>query len=246
MTFRSYIVPFLLACALHVLAIGALMIGFEPEASERKLIKPQIVTSKLIVLEPKSASRPAAPPPVVTPKPVPDNSAQQAAAKAAADKAAADKAARDKAELARKLAEQEAAEKQKVADEIARQQRLAELASTSFDEALAEEVSSIEEASAEQVAASYRQLIYQRIVSNWSRPPSARNGMQALLRVELVPTGDVVAVTVVESSGNAAFDRSAEAAVRKARKFDVPKESAAFEKFFRRFTVLFKPEDLLR
>lgn len=239
MTFRSYIFPFLLALALHVLAIGALMVGFEPEASERKLIKPQIVTSKLIVLEPKSVSRPAAPPPpVVTPKPqpVPDNSAQQAATKAAADKA----------ELAKKLAEQEAAEKQKVADEIARQQRLAELATASFDDALAEEVSSIEDANAEQVAASFRQLIYQRIVSNWSRPPSARNGMQALLRVELVPTGDVVAVTVVESSGNAAFDRSAEAAVRKARKFDVPKESAAFEKFFRRFTVLFKPEDLLR
>ena len=242
MTFRSYIFPFLLALALHVLAVGALMIGFEPEASERKLIKPQIVTSKLIVLEPKSVARPS--PPAVTPKPqpVPDNSAQQAAAA----KAAQQKAAREAAERARRLAEQEAAEKQKVNDEIARQQRLAELASASFDDALAEEVSNIEEANAEQVAASFRQLIYQRIVSNWSRPPSARNGMQALLRVELVPTGDVVAVTVVESSGNAAFDQSAEAAVRKARKFDVPKESAAFEKFFRRFTVLFKPEDLLR
>ncbi len=243
MTIRSYIFPFLLALVLHVLAIGALMIGFEPEASERKLIKPQIVTSKLIVLQPKSVARPAAPPPVVTPKPqpAPDTSAQQAAASAAADKAA-----RDKAELARKLSEQEAAEKQRVEEEIARQQRLAELATASFDDALAEEVSSMDEANAEQVAASFRQLIYQRIVSNWSRPPSARNGMQALLRVELVPTGDVVAVTVVESSGNAAFDRSAEAAVRKARKFEVPKESAAFEKFFRRFTVLFKPEDLLR
>jgi hypothetical protein len=34
--------------------------------------------------------------------------------------------------------------------------------------------------------------------------------------------------------------------VRKVGKFDVPKDSELFEKYFRRFPVLFKPEDLLR
>ena len=96
------------------------------------------------------------------------------------------------------------------------------------------------------VAQSYRYGIYQRIVSNWSRPPSARNGMQAKLQVELVPTGDVVAVMLLEGSGSDAFDRSAEAAVRKSRRFDVPVESDMFERYFRRFTLLFRPEDLLR
>ena len=95
-------------------------------------------------------------------------------------------------------------------------------------------------------AATYRAGIYQRIVDNWSRPPSARNGMEVELRVELVPTGDVVAVTILRSSGNAAFDQSAEAAVRKARRFEVPKESRLFEQRFRRFNLLFRPEDLLR
>ena len=70
--------------------------------------------------------------------------------------------------------------------------------------------------------------------------------MQARLQVELVPTGEVVAVMLVESSGSAVFDQSAEAAVRKARRFEVPKENAIFEQYFRRFTLLFKPEDLLR
>ena len=70
--------------------------------------------------------------------------------------------------------------------------------------------------------------------------------MQAKLLVELVPIGDVVTVTLLEGSGNGAFDRSAEAAVRKARRFDVPKESEIFERYFRRFTLLFRPEDLLR
>ena len=53
-------------------------------------------------------------------------------------------------------------------------------------------------------------------------------------------------VTLLEGSGNGAFDRSAEAAVHKARRFEVPAESDIFERYFRRFTLLFRPEDLLR
>ena len=70
--------------------------------------------------------------------------------------------------------------------------------------------------------------------------------MQAKLLVELIPTGRVMSVTVVESSGNAEFDRSAEAAVNKAREFEVPAESEIFERHFRQFSLLFRPEDLLR
>ncbi|MFT7684954.1 MAG: colicin import membrane protein [Candidatus Azotimanducaceae bacterium] len=86
--------------------------------------------------------------------------------------------------------------------------------------------------------------IQREIVQNWSRPPTARNGMQAILRVFLVPTGDVVNVVVEESSGNDAFDRSAILAVNKARRFIVPTDSRQFEKNFRQFVVLFRPEDL--
>ena len=86
--------------------------------------------------------------------------------------------------------------------------------------------------------------IQQDIILNWSRPPSARNGMQALLRVFLVPTGEVVDVVVQESSGNEAFDRSAILAVQKAEQFQVPTAAIQFERRFREFTVLFRPEDL--
>ena len=70
--------------------------------------------------------------------------------------------------------------------------------------------------------------------------------MQALLLVELIPSGDVISVTLVESSGNSAFDQSAEQAIRQVRRFDVPTENSAFEKYFRRFYFLFQPSDLLR
>jgi len=86
--------------------------------------------------------------------------------------------------------------------------------------------------------------IQREMIQNWSRPPSARNGMQAIVRVRLVPTGEVVSVEVEESSGNDAFDRSVVQAVQKSERFLVPTDSRQFERNFRSFTVLFRPEDL--
>ena len=111
---------------------------------------------------------------------------------------------------------------------------------------LAEEVADLRDMEADAETMTYAAAIRQAIVEAWSRPPSARLGMQARLRVDLIPSGDLLTVTILESSGNPAFDRSAEVAVRKVGRFDVPKETRLFERNFRRFTLLFKPEDLLR
>ena len=93
-------------------------------------------------------------------------------------------------------------------------------------------------------AMAYVAQIQREIVQNWSRPPSARNGMEALLRVILIPTGEVIDVKIEDSSGSDAFDRAAVLAVTKARRFVVPRNSQIFERDFREFTVLFRPEDL--
>lgn len=93
-------------------------------------------------------------------------------------------------------------------------------------------------------AMAYAAQIKREIVQNWSRPPSARNGMEVILRVHLVPTGEIVDVKVEESSGNRAFDRSAVQAVRKSSRFVVPADALKFERDFRVFTVLFRPDDL--
>ena len=110
--------------------------------------------------------------------------------------------------------------------------------------ALAEEANQRKAVTDDEKAMAYVAQIQRDIVRNWSRPPSARNGMETLLRVFLVPTGEVVDVKVIDSSGNDAFDRSAVLAVRKAARFDVPEDSRRFERDFREFTVIFKPEDL--
>jgi len=101
-------------------------------------------------------------------------------------------------------------------------------------------------ATADQMSASFIALIQRTVVNYWSRPPSARNGMECELVVQLVPTGEVVSVTVVRSSGNPAFDASAVNAVQKAGAFPELQKlpSGEFEKNFRRLNLIFKPEDL--
>ena len=91
-----------------------------------------------------------------------------------------------------------------------------------------------------------RQLISQRLSENWSRPPSARRGMETLIRLQLVPTGRVVGVTILTSSGDSAFDRSVEQAAFKAAPFVELQQMAPslFEKKFRQVDVSFSPLDL--
>lgn len=89
-------------------------------------------------------------------------------------------------------------------------------------------------------------LMQARITQNWRRPPSARNGMEVLLIISLVPTGEVVGISVSSGSGSNAFDRSAIAAVERVGGFpEVTVLSISdFERYFRRFPLRFKPEDL--
>ena len=126
---------------------------------------------------------------------------------------------------------------------------LAELARAELSQAMATEEQEQQQqaaVTASEMAASYASLIQQTVVNYWSRPPSARNGMEVLLALQLIPTGEIVSVTVVKSSGNTPFDRSAINAVQKAERFpelqNLP--SREFEKTFRRFRLLFRPEDL--
>jgi colicin import membrane protein len=114
----------------------------------------------------------------------------------------------------------------------------------SFDQALDDEAARLAEERAETATASFVAAIVGRIERNWSRPASARNDMRVELRIGLVPTGEVVSVDIIDSSGNAAFDRSAETAVRRAAPFEVPDDPGLFERQFRSLRILFHPEDL--
>jgi colicin import membrane protein len=95
---------------------------------------------------------------------------------------------------------------------------------------------------------SYDQLFYERVVQNWSRPPSAIKGMIAVLDIDMLPNGLVTSVVVSKSSGDPAFDRSAVQAVKKVDRFEevrnIPPD--IFERRYRNFTFTFNPGDLRR
>lgn len=92
----------------------------------------------------------------------------------------------------------------------------------------------------------YSALIRDRVEAAWSRPPSARPGMETVLQVKLLPGGEVRDVEVVKSSGDQAFDYSALKAIREAHTLPVPEDNSLFNRYFRVIQFPFRPEDLQR
>ena len=90
-------------------------------------------------------------------------------------------------------------------------------------------------------------IIQEAVQSVWSRPPSARNGMRAILQIRMLPTGELIDAVITESSGDPAFDRSAENAVYSAAPFRELQAlpSNVFNENFRSLSLIFQPEDLL-
>jgi colicin import membrane protein len=77
----------------------------------------------------------------------------------------------------------------------------------------------------------YMARIQQKIVNSWNIPPETPENRHCTVRVRLFPGGDVRDVTVISKSGDPAFDRSVEAAVRRAEPLPVPTGSELFDKF---------------
>jgi colicin import membrane protein len=174
--------------------------------------------------------------------------AKAEAAKAeAAKKEAAKKAEQQKQEAEKKRKEDEALRK-KQQDEAARKAR-EQAEKVALAKAMAAEEQAMAAANAQQAVTSYTALIQRAIQNNWTRPPTARTGMRAILSIQMLRTGEITDAVVVKSSGNEAFDRSAVAAVKRTGQIpeiqQLAKESpTAFDQNFRRFQLDFYPEDL--
>jgi colicin import membrane protein len=90
----------------------------------------------------------------------------------------------------------------------------------------------------------YKGLIISAISHRWIVPESVKKGLECRLAVRVAPGGVVTQVKLLKSSGDAALDHSAEAAVYKASPLPVPKEGALFTTF-REFNLIVRPEGIL-
>ncbi len=274
--FAVYSLAGLFSLALHSFVIFLLLVGWTEKNSIHKPKRPTFVQATLIQVEPRAKAqekqaakkKAAAAAKKRAEKKRRDNARKKKAAqrkkaerkKTEQKKARAEKIRRDKAlkkkqadDKARKIAAQKKAERDKKAKEALRQEQQKELQRQARAQALASALDSEDEFLADeqhsQLAQGYTDYIQQRIIANWNRPLSARRGMEAILTIQLVPTGQVVGVSVLKSSGNQAFDLSAQQAVKKVGRFDKLQQLSrqsptVFEKNFRQFQLVFRPDDL--
>jgi colicin import membrane protein len=245
----SYSIATAFSLSLHGVLLTIVIAGWFPQRNDER-VRPNYIQATLLQVEP---SKP----------PTRSEELDQSLKQAAKEKQLKIKQAvdRDKLEAERIKAVQlkqkqreEAARKERKRREaeakiLAEQKALQREQELAFVEALENEEQFIVAGQDEQLVNSYSAYIVERITRNWSRPPSARRGMQVILSIRMVPTGEIVSVVVERSSGNAAFDRSAEQAVHKVERFEKLQELSqtsprVFESTFRSFRLVFRPDDL--
>lgn len=153
-------------------------------------------------------------------------------------RAAEEKQKKAEAEKKRKVEEKRRAEeRQKVAEQSMKEQLVREEQERSAARAKAEQA-----ARAQSEITKYEGLIRQRVERNWVRPAGWSREMECIVRVRLVPTGEVISATIARSSGNPAFDRSVENAVYKAAPLPLPEDNKGLFEHFRELELRFRPE----
>jgi colicin import membrane protein len=85
----------------------------------------------------------------------------------------------------------------------------------------------------------YTRMLENKIKQHWNRPLSARPGLDCVVRVVQLPTGDVVSATVASCNGDDAVRRSIERAVMDASPLPRPPNPTLFE---RNLNVRFQPD----
>lgn len=218
-----------LSLLLHGVIFSLFIVNWE-RPREQQVVQPRAIRASLVELAPKpaaAAQRRTVTKPSVAPKPAPKPASS--ATPRPTPKPAATPKPKPAPSPAQSSARRELLER-------SLEQQTVQLSDSDADQST-------------QLTASYVEAIVGRLTEAWSRPPSARLGMSATLRIATVPTGRVVAISVLHSSGDEAFDRSVQLAVERVGQFAViaelyQRDAALFERQFRQLDIIFSPEDL--
>ncbi len=158
-------------------------------------------------------------------------------AEAQAQREAEEQARREAEEQARREAEEQA---RREAEEQAR--REAEEQARREAEEQARREAEAQAARVAEARGTFDAAIRQRVTRAWERPPGVPDGLSAVVSVRLGPGGAVLTADVVQSSGDAAFDRSAERAVFRADPLPMPDDPVLAAPYRRGIELTFRPE----
>ncbi|PMR75650.1 cell envelope integrity protein TolA, partial [Billgrantia endophytica] len=141
---------------------------------------------------------------------------------------------------------QQEAEEQRQAEAEEAARRAAEAASQGLDRAIEGESDAVANArQAQEAANSFINLVRRAVEQAWVIPPGAEGGLDATVQVQLGPSGELFGVTISQSSGDSAFDRSAIQAVEAAAPFSELRQlPATAQRDFRQFNLRFRPGDV--
>lgn len=260
---------FYVSVSFHVFIVLVLVLGFdfsEPLAVIENTNKNDVISAVVLGDTTKSKILPNKP----LPKPIPQEVKEEPkpqptpvmqkdviALKAAEKKKLADQKALEEKKKRDQLAKDLLADMEKVNTKQKKQKqkqlqskfekRLREQAEKSLREQLLNEeikLEGIESRQAQGEVNKYKALMMQAISERWVIPIQANKKLYTMLIIRVAPGGMVLDVQITRSSGDAALDSSARAAVFKASPLPVPKDADAFEAF-RRFELKMKPENVL-
>ena len=116
------------------------------------------------------------------------------------------------------------------------------LIESSISELLSEE-SEIEISKEQKEISIYAQQIISTIENAWIKPKNIPQGLIANLRLTIRPSGRIIKVDLIKSSGNIRFDNSALQAVRRVEAFNFFNSisKSLFEKEFQKISISFNP-----
>jgi len=116
------------------------------------------------------------------------------------------------------------------------------LIESSISELLSEE-SEIEISKEQKEISMYAQQIISTIENAWIKPKNIPQGLVANLRLIIRPSGRIIKVDLIKSSGNIRFDNSALQAVRRVETFNFFNSisKSLFEKEFQKISISFNP-----
>lgn len=136
---------------------------------------------------------------------------------------------------AQQFKEKIAAEQKRVDEDQKRQEQLQQERQRQQAEAIARQAEAKRQAT---IIDKYEALMHQKVKQNWIQPPSSKKKV-CIVKINMIPTGDVMDITIISGSGDPVFDRSVIHAIKKSSPLPVPPPEVGLFNVFRELNFEF-------
>jgi len=228
---------FVISALVHIVLAAVLVLGVRWQVSAPDVVEVDLVDAPPPppVVEPKPPPK-VEPPPVVKPEPPKVVKPQIAIPEKPKPKPKPKPEVKPKADpnFDKRLKEQVAME-QKALDQQRQERELRELLARKQAEAERAAAAAKTKALNEYIA-----RIQAKVKGNWILPQDIQGNPEAIFLVAQLPTGEVLTIKLIKSSGNRAYDDAVERAILKSSPLPLPPPGVPFS---RELKLTFRPQD---